>query len=114
LARFPNFAKATLWQTLLEPGDVLYFPRTWWHDFRSLEPSISLNHFTGEKASLGELARVATAGGVGHWARLAKDFVWHGLLGQKFERRLFSEEPSGLFFYKLVKDGLRQRLRGRG
>ena len=110
LAAFPLFAKATIWQAVLEPGDVLYFPCAWWHDFRSLDPSISLNFFYGPQAGWGELARAATAGGAGHWATIAKDFVWHGMLGRDFEQRLFSEKPTGAFIYDLVKDGIKRRL----
>ena len=33
LARHPGFADAVLWETVVGPGDVLYLPGYWWHQF---------------------------------------------------------------------------------
>jgi hypothetical protein len=41
--KYPLFKKATLMSCILEPGDVLYMPPGWWHQVRSLNPSISVN-----------------------------------------------------------------------
>lgn len=110
LEAFPNFSKAIVMQAVLEPGDVIFIPRLWWHNVRSLEPAISLNHFYGEKSSLMSLARVVNAGGAGHWGILARDFLWYGLLRRKFEARLFSEPPSGKFLYDIVAGGIKRRV----
>ena len=41
--KYPLVAKAERFTVLLEPGDVLYIPRFWWHAVSSLDVSISLN-----------------------------------------------------------------------
>jgi lysine-specific demethylase 8 len=43
LARFPRFARVTPISGELEAGDVLFIPRLWWHQVRSVNLSISLN-----------------------------------------------------------------------
>ncbi|HLP35080.1 MAG TPA: cupin-like domain-containing protein [Amoebophilaceae bacterium] len=43
LETYPLFNDVVLFQTVLKPGDVLYIPQGWWHDIRSLTPSISVN-----------------------------------------------------------------------
>ncbi|HEY2514615.1 MAG TPA: cupin-like domain-containing protein [Polyangiaceae bacterium] len=42
LEQFPLFAKAKGFSTVLEPGDVLFCPSSWWHDTRNLTASISI------------------------------------------------------------------------
>lgn len=44
--RFPLFREANVLGVTLQPGDVLYIPRGWWHYAESLEPSISVNNFS--------------------------------------------------------------------
>ncbi|XP_068715406.1 HSPB1-associated protein 1-like isoform X2 [Montipora foliosa] len=43
LSRFPTFASATRYEVILQPGDVLFVPKKWWHYVESLETSISIN-----------------------------------------------------------------------
>ncbi len=43
--RFPKFAKVNALTTTLEPGEMLYNPRGWWHHVESLDKSISVNNF---------------------------------------------------------------------
>jgi lysine-specific demethylase 8 len=43
LNRFPRFRHARPLTVQLEPGDLLYVPRRWWHQMRSLDRSISLS-----------------------------------------------------------------------
>ncbi len=43
LDRFPRFRRAQPIVVVLEPGDLLYVPRRWWHQMRSLERSVSLS-----------------------------------------------------------------------
>ena len=41
--RFPRFKKAKCIQTIMNPGDVLYYPTNYWHQTINLDtPSISL------------------------------------------------------------------------
>lgn len=43
--RFPLFKNARRCRFVLEPGELLFLPATWWHHTRGLETSISLNFF---------------------------------------------------------------------
>ncbi len=43
LERYPLFAKASKFETVLEPGEVLFIPVGWWHQVRSLDVSISVS-----------------------------------------------------------------------
>ena len=42
LEDFPLFARATLHETEVGPGDMLYIPAHWWHYVRSLETSMTV------------------------------------------------------------------------
>jgi hypothetical protein len=42
LAKFPLFAKATLYRGTVHPGDSILIPSAWWHAARALNPSISV------------------------------------------------------------------------
>ncbi|MDB2379823.1 cupin-like domain-containing protein [Luminiphilus sp.] len=39
---FPEFAKATVYDFVIEPGEVLFIPLGWWHHLESLDHSVSL------------------------------------------------------------------------
>jgi hypothetical protein len=43
LTRYPRFARARPLRCVVEPGELLYIPRFWWHQVRSLDFSISVN-----------------------------------------------------------------------
>lgn len=43
--RTPLFARAHRYETVLEPGDLIYSPCCWRHAVRSLSPSVSANWF---------------------------------------------------------------------
>ncbi len=45
LQRYPRFAGAAPLGCTVEPGDVLYIPRFWWHQVRSIDLSISVNYW---------------------------------------------------------------------
>ncbi len=45
VARYPRFARARALQCLVEPGELLFVPRFWWHQFRSSSFSISVNYW---------------------------------------------------------------------
>jgi ribosomal protein L16 Arg81 hydroxylase len=58
LARFPRFARARSVRCVVAPGELLYIPRFWWHQVRSLEFAVSVNYWwaTGWVWSLVRLA----------------------------------------------------------
>jgi hypothetical protein len=43
-ARFELLRRATAYEGVLEPGDVLFIPADWWHWVRGLEKSITVDH----------------------------------------------------------------------
>lgn len=94
LARFPRFRRATVYRAIVEPGDVLFIPRGCWHHFRSLTPSISLNHWWGPPLTHRDYLRLLLALGPRHWLATGRDFVVHGLLGRSEARRFFFSPPS--------------------
>jgi hypothetical protein len=44
LERFPLLERATAYECVIEPGELLFMPPGWWHQVRSLEKSIVLSH----------------------------------------------------------------------
>jgi hypothetical protein len=110
LARYPNFARATVYDAVLTPGDILFIPTLWWHSLRSTSPSISSNFWFGKDAGISQMLPIAQAGGLRIWSRMAWDFLWLGLLGRPYSRRLLCEEPNGLWLYNIVRDAVRRRL----
>lgn len=56
LAQHPRFAEATCYQTILEPGDLLFLPAYWWHHMRSLDLAISIS-FMSKPAPWQQAAR---------------------------------------------------------
>jgi hypothetical protein len=42
--KFPLFQKAREHRIVLQPGDMLFIPRGWWHHVRSLDKSISVSN----------------------------------------------------------------------
>ncbi|WP_422080663.1 cupin-like domain-containing protein [Ulvibacterium sp.] len=43
--KFPRFMDTDFKIVILEPGDVLYLPKKWWHYVQSLDTSISISNF---------------------------------------------------------------------
>lgn len=43
--KFPKFRNIDFKIVILEPGDVLYLPKKWWHYVQSLDTSISISNF---------------------------------------------------------------------
>jgi ribosomal protein L16 Arg81 hydroxylase len=50
--RFPLFKKAKEHRIILQPGDMLFIPRGWWHYVRSLDKSISVSNLGYDMRSL--------------------------------------------------------------
>ncbi|MEO7653004.1 MAG: cupin-like domain-containing protein [Bryobacteraceae bacterium] len=44
LEKFPLFRSATAFESVLEPGEVLFIPSGWWHHVVALEKSITVNY----------------------------------------------------------------------
>ena len=38
----PLFANTTVYDFVVEPGEILFIPMGWWHHLESLEPTVSL------------------------------------------------------------------------
>ena len=103
LAAHPRLALATLQQATLEPGDVLYVPRGWWHYFASSPKSISLACWHDEPLTPAYDVKIVI--GSRDWAlltRTVRDFFWHGVLGRPYKRRLYSPPPTGVMLHDLV------------
>jgi Cupin-like domain len=45
LARYPRFGEAHPLRCVVEPGDLLYIPRLWWHQIRSIDFCLSVNYW---------------------------------------------------------------------
>ncbi|MFY9856412.1 MAG: cupin-like domain-containing protein [Terracidiphilus sp.] len=72
LSRYPLFSRATPFRAILEPGDFIYIPIYWWHQFRTLEASLNVNFWW--QASLGQALR---RHGLHYWPRMARDRYLH-------------------------------------
>ncbi|WP_164887300.1 cupin-like domain-containing protein [Hahella sp. KA22] len=102
LMHYPRFAKAKTLTARLQPGDILFFPRGWWHHFSSTGPSISLSCWYGAPLTIAEQARGVNLAGRHLWFRILRDFLWHGVLGRAYNQRLFSTPPTGKLLYDLL------------
>jgi lysine-specific demethylase 8 len=92
---FPRLAQATFLTETLEPGDILYLPRGWWHFFAAPGPSVSLNCWFGLPMTPREQAQAVTAAMPLAWGRILIDFVLYGLLNRPYPRRLMGSAPAG-------------------
>ena len=45
---FPDFDAASMEVHVLEPGDLLYVPRGWWHQVDYLDVAVSVNFWPPE------------------------------------------------------------------
>jgi lysine-specific demethylase 8 len=110
LVAYPRFAAVTLLEAELGPGDVLFIPRSWWHHLTAEGPSISLNAWHGPPLQLPDHLRALLDAGPYSTATVARDFVWHGVLGRPYVRRLFCPPPLGRIFYEMAVFSARRRL----
>ncbi len=103
LQAHPRLNRATLHETKLEPGDVLYLPKGWWHYFASSERSISLSCWHGTPLGpMHDVKVMMSIRRIGPWLRLVRDFFWNGVLRRPYERRLYSPPPTGVMLYELI------------
>jgi len=105
----PKFRDVRVMEGMLTEGECLLIPRLWWHSIRSLEPSISVNCFYGERAGEKELLPMMWAGGSRLIAAFVWDFFWSGLLGRKYRQRLYAAEPFGVWFYQQLRSSIIRR-----
>jgi lysine-specific demethylase 8 len=102
LKAHPRFARAKLMQATLEPGDVLFLPRAWWHYFASPQSSISLACWHGElltpRYDLQVMMRMRNPK---VWTLLVRDFVAQAM-NRPQDERLFSPPSTGRLLYHLV------------
>lgn len=71
-SRYPRFSRATPFRAILEPGDFIYIPIYWWHEFRTLEASLNINFFWQARP-----AQALDRHGLRYWPRMARDHYLH-------------------------------------
>jgi hypothetical protein len=72
LTRYPRFKRATPLRAVIEPGDFIYIPIYWWHQFHTLEASLNVNFFWQARPS-----QALRRHGVRYWPRMARDRYLH-------------------------------------
>jgi lysine-specific demethylase 8 len=102
--RHPRFEDATVYEGTLEPGDILFIPRGWWHHICADDVSISLNCFFGKPMTFSDLGALVTQASPLLWVPIVRDAVRYGLCGARFEPGLFATPPTGKLFYDIVFD----------
>ena len=68
----PRFSGATPLRAVLEPGDFIYIPIYWWHQFHTLEASLNVNFWW--RASPAQALR---RHGLHYWPRMARSRYLH-------------------------------------
>ena len=78
LSRYPRFSRATPFRAILEPGDLIYIPIYWWHEFRTLEASLNVNFFWQLRP-----VQALDRRGLRYWPRMARDRYLHRYITQQ-------------------------------
>jgi len=99
LGRFPKFANCEVTKCNLEPGDLLFIPRGWWHFVAADDVSVSVNCWHGNSLTRFEFTKLCLAAGPKVVLLGVRDFVWHGVLRRNYKGRLFSPPSLGLKAY---------------
>ena len=107
---YPRYRHAMVMIEKVGPGDMLFIPKGWWHQFRNEELTIGLNCFFGKHEPLYCFLRAATLSGVRQWVTIMRDFFVLGLLGRELDRRVRPGDPTGRYFYGILAGGLKRRL----
>ena len=97
--KFPNLDSVTVYEGTMEPGDILFIPKGWWHCLQAPETSISISCWFGKRLSNIFCLKQMCYGGPKAFMTFFKDFILYGILGRPFERRLFSGGSSGTMAY---------------
>jgi hypothetical protein len=104
--RFPRFTRATVFTCVVEPGDVLFIPRGWWHYLRSESPSISINHWFGPQIPARVFLALLARLGPRYVGRTLVDTVHYSLLGKRYQKDFFFTPPStGERLFNLIRNG---------
>lgn len=99
LKKFPKLKNATIFTGEINPGEILFIPKGWFHYIYSPKESISLNCWYGDSLTKIEHLQSFYRSGWRTWLQFSKDFIWHGLLKQSSKSRLFCSPPLGKLFY---------------
>jgi ribosomal protein L16 Arg81 hydroxylase len=78
-SRFPRFSRATPFRAILEPGDFIYIPIYWWHQFRTLEASLNVNFWWQARPD-----QALRRNGLHYWPRMARDRYLHRTIWRTF------------------------------
>jgi lysine-specific demethylase 8 len=106
VTRFPRFLKADVATCVVEPNDVLYIPRGWWHYLRSESPSISINHWFGPQIPSRLFLALLCRLGPRYVGRTLIDLVRYSLLGRRYHKDFFFTPPStGERLFDLIRHG---------
>ena len=54
LKTFPLFDRATAYECVIAPGEMLFVPAHWWHYVVGLDPSITISYNFFNRANFGE------------------------------------------------------------
>ncbi|SEO30639.1 lysine-specific demethylase 8 [Nitrosospira multiformis] len=102
LNKQPQLKKVRMWHAILQPGELLFIPRMWWHFVRSLDPSISINFWFGPTAPWNEQIPAILSAGPLSLLVLTRDFIWNGILGRPHKTYLHTGRPSGAYYYDKI------------
>lgn len=106
LERFPRFASAGVLTCLVQPGDVLFIPKGWWHYLRSESPSISINHWFGPQIPARVFLAILVRLGPRYLSRTLIDLVRYSLLGKRYQKDFFFTPPAtGERLFNLIRHG---------
>ena len=104
--KFPKFISADVMETYVEPGDILFIPRGWWHYLRSLAPSISINHWFGKPVPAFTYLRLLVNLGPRYIKQTVMDMIRYSLLSCQYRRDFFFSPPStGERLFNLLRHG---------
>jgi lysine-specific demethylase 8 len=109
LSTWPMFAHARVLEGTIHPGEMIFIPCLWWHEVRSLSPSISVNHFW-PPAVFPDYLPLLRACTPKHYVHVAWQFVVHGALGRKPRERLYSPKTTGKLLWDEVVRVARSRI----
>jgi Cupin-like domain len=109
LKRFPMFSQCKVMEHTLEPGDLVYIPKGWWHHLSADEISISANCWFGEPFSTSDFAKRVNVASPRVCLQLIWDFFWYGVLGRPYRQRVFSPPSLGVGLYRDLRAYCRQR-----
>jgi len=104
--KFPKFASATVYSTVVKPGDILSIPRGWWHYLRSESPSISINHWFGKPVSAYTYLSLLIKLGSPYLKRTFADMYRYGILKKEYKKEFFFTPAStGERLFNLIRYG---------